>query len=208
MNVNNSIAFSMNFIVTVLLIFFFPGYSIIGLTGLHKILSKEEEIVVAIISSTAIAGIIGTIAWNLGGVQTYGVPGILVINSIILVVEILKVVKKKLAFRSYEIDNSENSLTKSKLIEVGIVSSAAVFILISYFTIHYAYAETLPVLGDEFIHIGFIKKILDGYFSWQEIQLGIVSSPAYPYLWHVAMALSVSTSNLTITGCMFGQKTK
>jgi len=175
-------------ISTILLVGFLPGYAISEFLRLQ--IGYLERFVYSVLLSILTTGLLGFLAWNMGGLSAYISTLTLTFNIVTLLAYIFLVTRKSL------------SLDEKSEIRVNIVHSASVFTILiflytAYFTIH-DLSNFVPLLGDEFRHVGYSRKILNGYFSWQEELLKTFSTPSYPYLFHLFSAVGATLSKTSI----------
>jgi hypothetical protein len=179
-------------IATALLSLFLPGYTLALLLKLRNSLTRLETFLFIILSSFLVTALVGFISWTLGSIINYASIIAAVVNAPILCAFLI-LKRKDLTIRNpVKINLSINVL------QYAVIILVISFLLFSYFTVH-ALNSTLPIIGDEFDHLGTIVKFLSGYSSWQENALSAFTISSYPYFFHLFEAVSIVLSKLSVS---------
>ena len=182
------------FLISSLITAFMSGYAIIEIISIGKYFRNLEKILYAIMLSILITCISGFIAWNMGDLAKYSNPIFIGINFSILVIFICFIIKNK--FKKKKISQENTQPIEIDLLTFSILAFIIFFLIFSYFTIHQESISHL--LGDEYDHVGYIVKLMKNLFSWQESSLMSLTTPSYPYFFHLFHAVTISLSNLSI----------
>ncbi len=177
-------------ISTLLISFFLPGYAFTKMLKVTNQLWMFERAAFVILSSIAITAFIGFITWVLGSITDLGLIITGTVNIAILVIYVV-------------LNSKDLRISKAQVIEVSykthlIFLLILVFCMVSFFSIHNIQG-TLPIYGDELDHVKLIVKFLNGYYSWQEQALNILSTPNYPYFLHLFEGVGVVLSKLPVS---------
>ena len=188
-----SISVSLKLLCVVLLAVFVPGYALISSFELKKKLRYLEKSLLSVIISILLTGLMGYLSWTIG-------PLIDNITGIFIVLNLL--ILSLYTERMY-VEHRKGNDSQEPEIQIDVLSSVVLFILLgivltSYFTIHNALSNSLPLVGDEFGHVMNITKFLNDYYAWQEITLSQLTLPAYPYLFHLFFATIVAISGFPL----------
>lgn len=172
---------------------FMPGYAIIKILKIGKTISKIEKILYGVIISIILSSFCGYIGWLLGDIANFANPILICINIGILIIFFF-FAKSELRKKA----TSSEDYVNIDLISFGIFISIISFLILSYFVIHIESRNPLFILGDEYNHIGFIVKLINNQYSWQENSLMILSNPTYPYFFHLFQGVISLTSHIPI----------
>ncbi|NHI82917.1 MAG: hypothetical protein EAX81_01250 [Candidatus Thorarchaeota archaeon] len=181
-----------SFLVTVLLTSFMPGYAIV-VSVMEDATDTTERLVYSILSSFLVTGCIGFISWNLSA-MALSKPILVATNLLILAVYVIYNI---ISERPDSI-SSERSKTKMSIMNAIVLVVLSLFLYLTYFTVHNIFESSLPIVGDEFDHVAYIAKLLSNSVTWQEDKLGILTTPSYPYLFHLFMAVCVTISGIAV----------
>lgn len=193
---NDLLSIVTRFVPVILITAFLPGYTVLKTLKLDDNMSHGERFSCAILLSILITSFVGFLAWNLGCMARYASVMLVAINMVILLGFMLTARSKKLgAFSTVFMKRRINF----DFMNFIIITLLVLFCYLVYFTVHDVYLSPLPLLGDEFSHIGHIVKFLNNYYSWQEITLGALTMPAYPYFFHLFEAVGVTLSKIPVT---------
>jgi len=182
--------FFVKFVATILITCFLPGYVILKTFSISDIFDDIEQIVYAILLSILLTAFVGFVSWIMGSIYNYTIV-ILTITNIFILLLFLGFHHKKLTnFSTFHI-------SVFSIVHYVVIALIISFLYLAYFTIHNVFFP-LPLLGDEFNHVGYIVKFLRNYYSWQEEALNSLTIPAYPYFFHLFEAVGIVASNLPV----------
>jgi len=175
---------------TLLVLFILPGYAFTAIFNVKNHLSTLERVTFVFLSSISISAFIGFIAWCLGSFTYFGSIIAVAVNTVILITYIARNFKNLRTLKIYD-----------KIIDYRtclVIFLIVLFCFLAFFSIHNIQSN-LPIYGDELDHVKLIVKFLTGYSSWQEQSLGILSTPTYPYFFHLFEGLGVLLSSLSVS---------
>jgi hypothetical protein len=133
---------------------------------------------------------IGFIVWVLGDFSLIKLLTLFfnVTLSLYFIINIIVIVKKYLGQSARVTRDVFARITLAGLVKFCMIVATISVLYLQYSVIHQK--PGVALLGDEFAHAGFANKLARGYYSWQEAELGEFTMPAYPYFFHLFLAVS------------------
>ena len=183
--------FFVKFVPTILITCFLPGCVILKTFSINNMFNSIEQIVYAILLSILVTAFIGFASWIMGDIYNYTIIILAITNIFILLLLLRSLHKKPTNF-------SSSQIPVFSVLHCFVIILTISFLYLAYFTIHNVFSP-LPLLGDEFDHVGYIVKFLNHYYSWQEETLNSLTMTAYPYFFHFFETVGIVTSNLPVT---------
>lgn len=173
--------------------FILPGYLLIRKMGFLSSLKLGETYTISIIISVLICGSIGLAVLKFGAITV--IPVAVLLASFVFIMFPFGSTRST-DFRKTKEDYS----VEIDIIEATLYVLIFAFLFVVYFALHdKIFVSPFPLLSDEPFHVGYIVKFLTGYYTWQEVALGLNTIPGYPYLFHLALSVVSTMSDVGIS---------